>query len=189
MQEMQDIHKVQVVLEMQKVQKMEELQEVLVGEEVYAEKERVVEEVEKYFKDLLRGKVRNESDWSACRGQDKRMGDYFEGNGRDEEYLIGNFSVEEIRKGIDGLKSGKAVGSDDIPNEFLRNGGSAVDSAICRLFNAVLSSGRVPKVWNEGRITLIHKGGDKRVLDNYRVSSCLCNLYTRVLKARIDKRY
>ena len=86
------------------------------------------------------------------------------------------------------LKNGKAYGWDQIPNEALKNLPNSMISMITLLFNKIKSSGIMPRGWNQGRITLVHKRGLREVLGNYRpitVLISLAGLYSKVLNERL----
>ena len=56
------------------------------------------------------------------------------------------------------------------------------------LYNKVKKSGSFPSGWNKGRISLIHKKGQKELLGNYRpltVIVSLSGLYSRLLNERL----
>ena len=56
------------------------------------------------------------------------------------------------------------------------------------LFNKVKDQGVVPKAWNRGRITLIHKKGSVSDIYNYRpitVLTSVSSLFTKVLNSRL----
>src|SRR5438552_12231847 len=55
-----------------------------------------------------------------------------------------------------------------IHNEMLKRGGDALAGALHRLFSHMWRTERWPEQWQAGRITAIHKGGDKEEVDNYR---------------------
>ena len=62
---------------------------------------------------------------------------------------------------------------------------------VCKLtdlFNKIKTSGALPRGWDRGRITLVHKRGLRELLGNYRpitVLISLCGLYSKVLNARL----
>ena len=93
-----------------------------------------------------------------------------------------------IKLVINKLKNGKAKGWDSIPNEALKNLPEEMISMITLLFNKIKSSGVLPKNWNRGRITLVHKYGLRELLGNYRpitVIISLSGLYSKVLNERL----
>ena len=103
-------------------------------------------------------------------------------------WLESPFSYNEIKKVVKKLENGKARGWDNIPNEALKNLPDEMLHVITRLFNMIKSSGTMPHGWNRGRITLIHKRGQREVLGNYRpitVIISLSGLYSRVLNERL----
>ena len=96
----------------------------------------------------------------------------------------------EIIRAIGQLQTGKAMGEDRVPNEFLKKGQYQLVSSLKTLFNHILSTERFPSAWKRSRIQMLHKGGDKRVLDNYRgicISSNVGKLFVKILGARLDR--
>ena len=106
----------------------------------------------------------------------------------DQNYLDDPISLDEIETTIKLLKSGKAPGPDRIRNEMLKTGSRPhLKSAICKLFNHILTSGYFPQSWCEGVITPIFKSGDKQDPANYSgicINSCLGKLFGAVLYNR-----
>ena len=86
-------------------------------------------------------------------------------------------------------KNGKAVGPDEIPYEMYKNGGGVLIDRMTELFNRVWEEERVPREWNESRVTLLHKGGYKRKdeLKNYRPIS-LVNTVGKIFSAVLNER-
>ena len=68
------------------------------------------------------------------------------------------FSLEVKRSSIEtilkGLQSGKAVGPDGIPNEFLKYGGDIMMSSLADLFIAVTDLETIPLDWQRGTILI-----------------------------------
>ena len=98
------------------------------------------------------------------------------------------YKLEEVRKALKGMKGGRAMGHDSIPNEFLIHAPDEILVLITCLLNKIKEGGRVPKGWNRGIITLIHKKGLRELLKNYRpvtVIISLSGLYSRVLNERL----
>ena len=98
------------------------------------------------------------------------------------------FSSNEIKSVLKTLKNGKAYGWDQIPNEALKNLPDCMVDKITLLFNKIMSSGRIPKGWNRGRVTLVHKRGPREILGNYRPITVLVSLsalYSKVLNERL----
>ena len=101
-----------------------------------------------------------------------------------------DFTSAEVSKAIKKLKGGKAVGLDQIPNEFLINAGNKFCDLLTLLYNKVKKSGTFPPGWNKGRVTLAHKRGPKEILGNYRpltVIVSMSGLYSRLLNERLTE--
>ena len=96
---------------------------------------------------------------------------------------------EEVICAIKALKNGKAVGIDEVRNEFIKHSSPPLISIYCKLFNKVLDSGIVPEQWVQGIIIPIYKGkGDTTQCDNYRgitLLSCVSKLFTSILNKRL----
>jgi hypothetical protein len=75
---------------------------------------------------------------------------------------------ESISEILFGLKSGTAMGYDEIPNEFLKYGGKAMLSSLVDLFTAISDFEQIPSDWQNGIIKPIHISGSLFELDNYR---------------------
>lgn len=71
------------------------------------------------------------------------------------------FNFEEIKNTIKKLKNNKSPGPDGIPGEFYKKGGDMIIEDLKELFKKILENEKVPTEWNEGKTTLIHKGGNK----------------------------
>ena len=98
------------------------------------------------------------------------------------------FSVEEVKDALKNLKNGKAYGWDQIPNEALKNLPVCMIEKVTHLFNKIKTSGKLPKGWNKGRVTLVHKRGLRELLTNYRpitVLISLSSLYSKLLNERL----
>ena len=103
-------------------------------------------------------------------------------------WLDRDFTLKEVKYAVKKLKTGKAIGFDCLPNEFIINAGVKFWSLLVVFYNRVKSTGNVPSWWKEGRITLVHKGGPRERLDNYRpltVINSLSGLFSRLLNERL----
>ena len=65
----------------------------------------------------------------------------------------------EARKVV-GLKPGKALGSDGIPPEVIREMASQKPVLLLRMYNACLRECMFPEIWKKQRLVLISKGKD-----------------------------
>ena len=103
--------------------------------------------------------------------------------------LNATITEEEVLCAIKSLKNGKAVGIDEVRNEFIKHSSPQLISIFCKLFNKVLDTGIVPEQWVQGIIIPIHKGkGDIDQCDNYRgitLLSCVGKAFTSILNKRL----
>ena len=75
---------------------------------------------------------------------------------------------------------------------FFKNGGEVMLDRMTELFNDVWEGERVPREWNECRVTLLHKGGHKsrRELKNYRpiaLANTVGKIFCAVLNERVSE--
>ena len=92
----------------------------------------------------------------------------------------------EVRGEVKRLKSGKAVSTDQIANEFIKACGDHMISALTHLFNQCLSNQVYP--WKESVVTPLHKKGSSYDPNNYRaiaVSSNIGKLFSSILLNRL----
>ena len=108
-----------------------------------------------------------------------------------DQILNAEFTAEEIYLCVKDLKNGKACGTDEILNEYIKTTFQKMESVYVDLFNRVLNEGKIPEAWTIGMITPIYKNkGDKMDVNNYRgitILSCLGKLFTSVINARLNK--
>ena len=105
-------------------------------------------------------------------------------------WLNRSFTIAEVQEVLKTLHSGKSAGWDCIPNEFLIHSPSVLAAWITALFNRIKASGEMPRGWNKGRITLIHKAGLRELLQNYRpitVIISLSGLFSKLLNSRLSE--
>ena len=90
------------------------------------------------------------------------------------------------------LENNKGVGQDGIPYEFFKFGGEWVVRALGILYSKVWEEEVVPGKWNESKVLLLHKGGNKskQLLKNYRPISLVNTIgkfFCYLLNERIKK--
>ena len=133
--------------------------------------------------------------WKALYAAHEVDEERVDGNGEDKEEEGGGglgeaIEKEEVRVAMKEMKKGKAVGEDDIPSEFLTEGGEEVLEWITEIFNKVLTEEKIPSAWKKGIVTALYKGGRKQELGNYRgitVNSSMYKLFTRILRRRLEE--
>ena len=95
----------------------------------------------------------------------------------------------EVNAAMNRMKTGKAVGPDDIPVEAWRCIGELVIDFITRLFNKILEDERMPDEWRRSVLVPIFKNkGDVQSCSNYRgikLISHTVKLSEGVIEARL----
>ncbi|KAK3573071.1 hypothetical protein QTP86_012282 [Hemibagrus guttatus] len=107
------------------------------------------------------------------------------------ERKVDKIRKDEVRKALKRMKSGKAVGPEDIPVEVWKCLGEAAVEFLTSLFNRVLESERMPEEWRRSVLVPIFKNkGDVQSSINYRgikLMSHTMKLWERVVEARLRK--
>ncbi|MCJ8745636.1 hypothetical protein PDJAM_G00132350 [Pangasius djambal] len=107
------------------------------------------------------------------------------------EQKVDKIRKDEVKKALKRMKSGKAVGPDDIPVEVWKCLGEAAVEFLTSLFNRVLESEKMPEEWRSSVLVPIFKNkGDVQSCSNYRgikLMSHTMKLWERVVEARLRK--
>ena len=98
----------------------------------------------------------------------------------------------EVEQIVKKLKNGKAAGLDQISHEMYKWGGPGMIDLLVSLFGKIWNAETVPKRWNENRVILLHKGGQKskKDLKNYRpidLMNTVVKTFCMVLNERMRK--
>ena len=86
------------------------------------------------------------------------------------------------------LKENKAPGIDKIKPKVLKRFCYTLPLPLSMLFNKSLCKSRLPQIWKDANITLIHKKGPKSKVENYRpisLASIPCKLLEELIKDQI----
>ena len=78
---------------------------------------------------------------------------------------------------------------DDIPNEFIKEGGPMLRKALTKIFEMMRETEWTPEDWASERLKILHKGKSRYDLDNYRgisISSNIGKVFTRILAQRLE---
>ena len=95
--------------------------------------------------------------------------------------------VEEVRKALKTLASGKAPGIDGVPKELLEAGGEKVEWWLHDICRDLIEGQEAPNDWIESIIIPTHKKGDTTLCKNYRPISLMSHVY-KVLAKIIQNR-
>ena len=83
----------------------------------------------------------------------------------------------ETERALKGRKSGKAVGSDEIPAEVWKCLGWFGVVTLCKLFNSIMITETIPSAWRDSVLVPIFKEkGDIQECKNYRGIKLLTHL-------------
>ena len=110
-----------------------------------------------------------------------------------DEILDSEITIEEIKRAIQHLKTGKAAGPDKILAEMLKASEREVTDITVYLkkyFNLLLNRGFFPIEWTKALIVPLHKKGDTSIPDNYRgisLLSVLSKVFTHIVNSRLMK--
>jgi hypothetical protein len=96
-----------------------------------------------------------------------------------EDILISDeFSVEELKTALLSVKPGKGAGLDGVYPEFIKNSGKKTKKWLVRLFNDILTTGKLPKLFKQAKIIAILKPEkDGTEASHYRPISLLSVVY------------
>jgi hypothetical protein len=101
-----------------------------------------------------------------------------------------NFSTEELNTALLAVKSEKAAGFDDVYPEFIKNSGQRLKKWIVALFNDILTSGKIPKLFKHAKfITNLKPGKDSSDPSQFRPISLLSfvfKIFERMILQRIQ---
>ena len=103
--------------------------------------------------------------------------------------LTAPINEAETERGLKGIKSGKAVGSDEIPAEVWKCLGWLVVVTLCKLFNSIMITETIPSAWRDSVLVPIFKEkGDIQECNNFRGIKLLSHTFSiweRVLDKRV----
>ena len=119
--------------------------------------------INEYFSGIGEKLAKNLSDeWSFD-------GDIFEG----EEIKLLHTGVAEVEEIIKNINITKSSSIEGLSSKILKLAFGYTKDQMVHMFNCSLDSGKIPKVWKNAMVIPIHKGGDKRKVNNLRPISLL----------------
>ncbi|XP_051806753.1 uncharacterized protein LOC127534762 [Acanthochromis polyacanthus] len=156
-------------------------------------------------KDVQQVRVIKDKDGSVLTGANSMMGrwkEYFEELMNEEnererrveevtvvDQEVAKISKDEVRRALKRMKSGKALGPDDIPVEVWKCLGEIAVEFLTGLFNRILDSEKMSEEWRRSVLVPIFKNkGDVKSCGNYRgikLMSHTMKLWERVVEARL----
>lgn len=102
---------------------------------------------------------------------------------------IPDFLQSEIEKAVNSQRNDKAPGPDHITNEMIKTSITIPENLqkLTRIYNYILKTECIPSQWTKSIIILLHKKGDRNIIENYRPISLMSNIY-KVFSKLILKR-
>ena len=94
-----------------------------------------------------------------------------------------------MAKELKELKRNKAIGLDRITARLLKDASSVIAPSLANLFSRSLSQATFPSSWKIGRITALHKKGDRTNANNYRLITMLPVLSNLLERVAYDQVY
>lgn len=88
------------------------------------------------------------------------------------------------------LQKNKAIGCDRISARLLKDAAAVIAPSLTILFNRSLTTGSFPSSWKIGRVTALHKQGDRTNVNNYRpitILPTISKLLERVVHDQLYK--
>ena len=101
---------------------------------------------------------------------------------QEAEALKQEISIQEIQTAIFSMKEKKAPGIDGIPIEVYKTFWSVTKNTLHNLFNEIVRSDTLGESQKTSVVSLIHKGGDRAEIKNWRPISLLCTDYKIIAK-------
>ena len=149
------------------------------------------EKFERFFKKLYSEEIQNKGTFHE--NIEDTIKKYFEDEnieGKRNEILDAEITVEELKKHIEKLKNNKSTGPDGIPSEMIKCSPDILINLILKVINKIKESRIYPDIWCLGITSLIFKNGDDEDPNNYRginVSDVLSKLFISIINERFNK--
>ena len=97
-----------------------------------------------------------------------------------------NVNDEELLKIIQGLDINQAYGHEDLSVRMIIACNAAIIGALLVVLNNCISTDVFPKIYKNSNIVLIHKEGDKQIVDFlYLILGCSTVLFGLLLKGQL----
>ena len=93
-----------------------------------------------------------------------------------QNFKFKTVNVKQVRKLIMSLSSSNATGHDGISNFLVKASCPVICPVLTRVVNNCIRKAEFPETWKVGKITVLHKKGEKTITNNYRPITLLCSL-------------
>ena len=98
-------------------------------------------------------------------------------------------SNQDLKRAIKLMKVNKATDESGMIAEYIKALGEQDVKNLSVLMNDVLSGESISKEWKESREVLVHKGGSKKEVSNYRpiaIINVICKLFMMLIRDSIN---
>ena len=96
--------------------------------------------------------------------------------------------AELVEKVLKGLNPGKSMGSDEINPLLLKTMSKVFSVSLAIIFQECISSGTIPKLWKDARVTPLFKKSEKSDPGNYcpvSLTQVVCKCLETIIRAQI----
>ena len=100
------------------------------------------------------------------------------------------FSIDEVRKLLQKLKTGKSPGPDGFHPRFINELADELCLPLYLIFKSSVSCAKIPKQWKFARVSAIYKKGNRKVASNYRpvsITSIICRMLETIIRDNVVK--
>ena len=104
--------------------------------------------------------------------------------------LDGEISEHEIKKAVFAQKNNKSSGTDLLCAELFKSSFNILSPFLLKMYNRLFANGEYPRLWGEGIIVPIFKGGNPNEAGNYRgitLINIMGKIYSQILLNRLNE--
>ena len=104
--------------------------------------------------------------------------------------LDAEISENELKKAVFSQKNNKSTGTDLLCAELFKSSFDIICPFLLKLYNRLFANGEYPRLWGEGIIVPIFKGGNPDEAGNYRgitLINMMGKIYSQILLNRLNK--
>ena len=101
-----------------------------------------------------------------------------------------DFSIDEVRKLLQNLKTGKSPGPDGLHPRFVNELADDLCLPLYLIFKSSINGAKIPKQWKFARVSAIFKKGNRELACNYRpvsITSIICRILETIIRNSIVK--
>jgi len=104
---------------------------------------------------------------------------------KNEEFTFVHIKSSDVHKALKALVINKSPGPESVENIYLKMAADIISTPLTYLLNLSIDTGVIPEIWKSAFVTPLFKGGDPKIVNNYRPISKLCIL-SKILESLIN---